>query len=91
MPHADLDEWPPPVPQTTEEFNALWDRVLRGEIPDRYGLLELLAGVTVARPGCRVLARPGGRDSVPRVLGRCRLPVFAAGSLGPAWLVALTA
>lgn len=34
MPHADLEEWPPPVPQTTEEFNALWDRVLRGEIPD---------------------------------------------------------
>jgi hypothetical protein len=31
---ADLGEWPPPVPRTTEEFNALWDRVVRGEIPD---------------------------------------------------------
>jgi hypothetical protein len=32
--HTDLDEWPPPVPRTTEGFNALWDRVGRGEIPD---------------------------------------------------------
>jgi hypothetical protein len=32
--HADLDEWPPPVPRNTEEFNALWDRIARDEIPD---------------------------------------------------------
>lgn len=34
MPHTDLDAWPPPVPRSTAEFNALWDRVARGEIPD---------------------------------------------------------
>jgi hypothetical protein len=32
--HTDLDERPPPVPRATEEFNALWDRVLSGAIPD---------------------------------------------------------
>lgn len=30
----DLDDWPPAVPRNTEEFNALWDAVLSGKIPD---------------------------------------------------------
>ncbi|MDT4999372.1 MAG: hypothetical protein QOK12_1477 [Mycobacterium sp.] len=36
------------------------------------------AGVTVARRGCRVLGRSGGRDSVPRIPGRWRFPVLLA-------------
>lgn len=48
-----------------------------------------MVGVTVARPGSRVLVRPGGRDSVPRIPSRCRLPV-ARWLCGAVWLVALT-
>ena len=47
------------------------------------------AGVTVARPGSRVLVRPGGRDVVPHVPGWCRLLV-TRWLWGAAWLVALT-
>jgi hypothetical protein len=48
------------------------------------------AGVTVARPSRRVLARPGGRDLVPRIPGRWRFLVLARRSSGTAWSVALT-
>jgi len=53
-------------------------------------LLANCAGVTVARPGSPRSFRQGGRDWVPRVLGRWRLPVVR-GCCGPVWLVALTA
>ena len=48
-----------------------------------------VAGVTVAGPFSRVLARLGARDLVPRVPGRWRLSV-ACWFSGAAWLVALT-
>jgi len=48
------------------------------------------AGVTVARPRCRVLARLGKRDLVPRVPGRWRFLVLTCRSSGVAWWVALT-
>jgi hypothetical protein len=48
-----------------------------------------VAGVTVAGPGSRILARRGGRDLVPRIPGRWRL-LLARWFWGAAWLLALT-
>ena len=55
MTHTGLDEWPPPVPRTTEEFNALWDRVRTGgplflaadgKRLDRHGAARIVRRVT---------------------------------------------
>jgi hypothetical protein len=48
------------------------------------------AGVTVARPSCRVLARRGRRDFVPRVPRRWRFLALTRRSSSTAWSVALT-
>src|ERR1700682_3176840 len=67
------------------------DRGMNSIVSDRYGGWPLVAdaGVTVARPRCRILLRLGARDLDPRVPGWWRPLVFACRSSGAAWSVAL--